>query len=181
MSMKKIVLFIMGILCIIMVTCGYININKCFPKTKEIRTPLGEQAEFQDDVWISVDKKELLTEEESKKIYKKLNDNLQMKRRILRVTLTLKNKSSETKEVILTDLNMESREMSNGISSMPGIGIEGYDSVKQELEPGESRQIMFSFDVLSSMYTKRAWKKIEEQEIWLTYTAYPEKHMLELE
>lgn len=181
MSMKKIILSIIGILCIAAVACGYININKRFPKTKEIRTPLGEQVEFQDDVWIAVDKKELLTEEESKRIYKQLNDKLQMDRRILRVTLTLENKSSEKKETILTDLNMESRGMSNGIYSMPGIGIEGYDSVIQELEAGESRQIMFSFNVLSSDCSKKEWQKIDEKEIWLTYTAYPEKHILELE
>lgn len=179
--MKKIVLSIVGILCIAAVACGYININKRFPKSKEIRTPKGEQVEFQDDIWISVDKKELLTEEESKEIYKKLNDRLAMKRRILRVTLTLENRASETKKIFLSDLNMESRGMSNGISSMPGSGIEGYDTVGQELAAGEKRQIMLSFDVLAKSFSKREWKKIDEKNIWLTYAAYPEKKILELE
>lgn len=183
--MKKIVLSIISIFIIGAVTCAYISINKRFPESKVIRTPKGETMEFQNDVWLSVEKKELLTQKESEELYRKVNDRRQMKRRILRVTFRLENRSSERKEIYLSDLNMEMEGFSNGIFSFPqqaGLeGTEGFDNVGQQLEAGESCQVMYSFDILEDALSKKQWEKLEEQDIWIACTAYPEKRILDLE
>lgn len=97
--MKKIVLLIIGIMISVVVAYGYVNINRCFPESKVIKVPVGEAAELQEGVWVSVEKSELLTEKESKEIYKNLNDRSSMTRRILKVQLIMENRTLEKKRL----------------------------------------------------------------------------------
>lgn len=97
--MKKIVLLIIGIMISVVAAYGYVNINRCFPESKVIKVPVGEAAELQEGVWVSVEKSELLTEKESQEIYKNLNDRSSMTRRILKVQLIIENRTLEKKRL----------------------------------------------------------------------------------
>ncbi len=78
-------------------------------------------------------------------------------------------------------MNMESKGMGNGVSpEYTGI-LGGEETIWVELEPGERKQKIIGYDILSNQINKKEWKEIEERKFYLTFALYPEKKMLELE
>lgn len=178
--MKKLCMIVSALLVITVVASGYRNINRKIPPTKLISTEVGDKIEFQEDIYISVVSSELLSEQETQKNMKDIGKIL-LGVRYLKVELLLENQSKEEKEVIMTDLNMESFGMSNGIS-LEGTKVLSEDgTIRPKVEPMSEKEVTVVYEVLSNSISKREWKHIEDREIWLTFTQYPEKKMLKLE
>lgn len=179
-EMKKICVIVSVLLVITVVASGYKNINRKIPPTKLISTEVGDKIEFQEDIYISVVSSELLSEQETQENMKDIG-NVLLGVRYLKVELLLENQSKEEKEVIMTDLNMESFGMSNGIS-LEGTKVLSEDgTIRPKVEPMSEKEVTVVYEVLSNSITEREWKHIEDREIWLTFTQYPEKKMLQLE
>lgn len=179
-EMKKLCMIVSALLVITVVASGYRNINRKIPPTKLISTEVGDKIEFQEDIYISVVSSELLSEQETQENMKDIG-NVLLGVRYLKVELLLENQSKEEKEVIMTDLNMESLGMSNGIS-LEGTKVLSEDgTIRPKVEPMSEKEVTVVYEVLSNSITEREWKHIEDREIWLTFTQYPEKKMLQLE
>lgn len=179
-EMKKLCMIVSALLVITVVASGYRNINRKIPPTKLISTEVGDKIEFQEDIYISVVSSELLSEQETQENMKDIG-NVLLGVRYLKVELLLENQSKEEKEVIMTDLNMESLGMSNGIS-LEGTKVLSEDgTIRPKVEPMSEKEVTVVYEVLSNSITEREWTHIEDREIWLTFTQYPEKKMLQLE
>ena len=179
--MKKFIFGVIGILLIVITVLGYRNINKLFPENKITKVPMGSQIEYQEDIYISVLEKEVLSKKESEELYEETMYNVPFESRVLKVVLELENRGEEKREVLVSDLNMESKGMGNGVSpEYTGI-LGGEETIRVELEPGERKQKIIGYDILSNQINKKEWKEIEERKFYLTFALYPEKKMLELE
>ena len=179
--MKKFIFGVIGILLIVITVLGYRNINKLFPENKITKVPMGSQIEYQEDIYISVLEKEVLSKKESEDLYEETMYNVPFESRVLKVVLELENRGEEKREVLVSDLNMESKGMGNGVSpEYTGI-LGGEETIRVELEPGERKQKIIGYDILSNQINKKEWKEIEERKFYLTFALYPEKKMLELE
>lgn len=181
--MKKIKYVIGGIvvILIVIVTLGYIRINKMYPPSKLVETDMGKSLEYQDGVMIKVEDAVYLTDEQRDEIYKRIGEEPLCDLKILEVTLTLENISEECKKVNMTDLYVEGVGAANGISNFLVGSLDGeYSGLSQELQPGESRQVTYSYQILSNQFSKKLWNKIEKQKFWLTYSSYPVKTKLNL-
>lgn len=169
------------IVIIIIVTVGYIRINRMYPPSKVVEADMGETLEYQDGVMITVNKAEYLTDEQRNQTYERMGETPLVDLKILDVTLTLENTSAESKKVTMTNLYVEGIGASNGVSKNHIDSSDGkYGSLTQELQAGESRQIILPYEILSNQFSKKLWDKIEEQKFWLTFSSYPEKTKLNL-
>lgn len=180
--MKKFIFGVTGILMIVITVLGYRNINKLFPENKITKVPMGSQIEYQEDIYVSVLGKEVLSKKESEELYEETIYTFPYDgARVLKVVLELENRGEEKREVFLSDLNMESKGMNNGLSPGDTEILGGQESIRVELEPGERRQKIIGFNILANQINKKEWKEIEERKFYLTFALYPEKKMLELE
>ena len=74
--MKKFIFGVIGILLIVITVLGYRNINKLFPENKITKVPMGSQIEYQEDIYISVLEKEVLSKKESEELYEETMYNV---------------------------------------------------------------------------------------------------------
>lgn len=153
--------------------------NKRIPQAVVEEAKIGEQLEFQDGVMISVDSYRFLPDEEQERLIEKMDREPMVGFKMLEVKLSIKNTTAESKKIIMTDLYVEGTGMGNGISKgIIDISGERYSSLLQELQPGESKQICFPYNILKSEVFKSEWEKIEEREFWLVFSSYPVKKKL---
>lgn len=156
--------------------------NRQFPPAVVKTTPMGKQAEFQDGILISAERKEFASEEEKKEVYEADQFQPDFDNEYLKVRVVLENVSEEEKSVPLTDISIEAAGFANGLSDVIVLSGDGQeDHFTQNLEPGEKRQIELWYGVISTMYSKKNWEKVKEDEFYLTYTLYPEKQRLALQ
>lgn len=168
----------MGIAIVMMLMAGYWNINRKVPPAVVEEAKIGEQLEFQDGVIISVDSYRFLPDEEQEQLIEKM-DRAMVGFKMLEVKLTIENMTAESKTIIMTDLYVEGTGMGNGISKgIIDISGERYSSLLQELQPGESKQICFPYNILKNEVFKSEWEKIEERKFWLVFSSYPVKKKL---
>ncbi len=170
---------LVGIAIVMMLMAGYWNINrKVHPAVVE-EAKIGEQLEFQDGVMISVDSYRFLPDEEQERLIEKMDREPMVGFKMLEVKLSIENTTAESKKIIMTDLYVEGTGMGNGISKgIIDISGERYSSLLQELQPGESRQICFPYNILPNQISEKEWGKIEERGFWLVFSSYPIKKKL---
>lgn len=180
---KKIILAAAAIVVVVAaVAIGYVNINRKFPASAQKTAALGKELEFQQGVFISVDKKKFLSQKERAQIYKAGGEQFLMDSKFMDVTITFENKTQERKKFPVTDLNLE---CVGSAFAIPMMAIQdpdrNYGSLQVTLKPGESKQLVYPFEIMSNHFTKRQWKNIESRKFWLSYSAYPKKTILYLE
>lgn len=168
-----------GIILLVLLAAGYRNINRKIPPAVLNEARIGEQLEFQDGVMISVVSYRFLSDQEQEQLVAKMDREPMVGFKILEVKLTIENTTAENKKIIMTDLYVEGIGMGNGISKgIIDVSGDCYSSLQQELQPGESRQICFPYDILKNEIFEREWERIEEREFWLVFSSYPVKNKL---
>lgn len=179
---KKIILAAAVIVIVAAVAAGYVNINRKLPASAKRTAALGKELEFQQGVFISVDNKKFLSQKERDQIYKNAGEQSLMDSKFMDVTITLENKTRESKKFSVTDLNLECVGSAFAIPMMAAEDQDrNYGPLQVTLKPGESKQLVYPFEIMSNHFTKRQWKNIESRKFWLTYSAYPKKTILYLE
>lgn len=182
MKKRRIIISVVAIIVIIAIACGYSSINHQFPQSKVMKTKMGEEQEFQKGVTIRVDKRAILSDKAADEIFKKVGFKPDFDIKVMEVTVTLDNKSQKNETLHMSDMYLESTGASNGLSkSISDVSDGYYAGLTQELKPGESRQIILPYEILSNQFSKSQWKKIKERDFRLTYSAYPVKRELELQ
>lgn len=179
---KKIILWVAVGIVLVGTAFGYHKVNAEYPRAVTKEASLGETLEYQEGVLISVDKAELLSEEETKQILDDVEIDPIADSRILNITVTLNNTTQEKQELFMTDLNLITSGMANGIAKdISDSYSDSYGRLKQVLSPGEIRRVTYPYEVLSLWFTKKDWKQIEEREFWLSLSEYPVKTILRLD
>lgn len=158
--------------------CGFQRINASYPPAEEIEVPLGETAEFQKGVLITVRAGRILPGEEKTDAVDLISGPITAM--ILKADITLENTTDQIQEVELYNLNAETLGGSNGMHDAVVEGGDTNEIAFHRLQPGEVRKITIRYQILSNQFTKKDWKKIEERKFCLTYALYPEKRMLML-
>lgn len=175
--MKKVIL-IMMLLIAVAFWGRYTQINQQYPKTQELKTLIGEQVEFQDDVMISVLKHRIWDDKEANDFYDENEEEQIYETKILEVVIELKNKSAIEKEIHLYNLYLESMGFKNGVMNIQVISSDIRDRAVQKLQPNEVRTIEMLYEILLYQFPKSDWDKLEAYDMWLTFALYPEKKML---
>lgn len=158
---------------------GSYKINKTYPQRGETTAEKGNSLEFQDGVQISVKDSRMLPEEERKQVNQKAEAYAEYSDQIMEVTVQLDNQTEETKEVSLENVYLETAGMANGTSSFYNEAA-GYGALNQSLEPGESKEVTYIYNLSKEWFQKREWKKIDSRQFWLTFSSYPEMTVLYL-
>lgn len=181
--MKKIIILLVTVGIVLVATAfGYHNVNAEYPRAVIKEAAPGETLEYQEGVLISADKIEILSEEETNKILDAADIEPIADSRIFNFTVTLTNTTQETQELSMTDLNLITSGMANGIAkSIIDSSDDFYGQLTQVLSPGETKQVTYPSLMSSLWFAKKDWKQIEEQEFWLSFSEYPVKTILRLE
>ena len=154
---------------------GYQNINSKFPAQKEERYAMDEWVEYEKDIQIRVDKAEMLTSEESNEQRKGITLSGETDARCVEITLTVKNDSREEKTV---DMIMY-LQWSGGAQGA-NVMREGYASGQESFLAGETRQLIYIYDLPDTFFKKTTWKHIEQLDFELLYSVYPTERTVEL-
>lgn len=179
---KKIILLAVAGIVLVATAFGYHKVNAEYPRAIIKEASFGETLEYQKDILISVDKAEILSKEETNKILSDIDIEPISDSRIINVTVTLNNTTQETQEFFMTDLNLITSGMANGIAKeISDSYSDSYGRLKQVLSPGEIRQVTYPYEILSLWFTKKDWEQIEEREFWLSFSEYPVKTILRLD
>lgn len=181
MNKKTITLLVWsGLLLVVLigfVLFGYKNINSKFPVQKAEMYAMEEWVEYEKDIQIRVDKAEMLTSNELKK---QREERIQIAGetdvRCVEITLTVKNDSSEEKTV---DMIMYLQWL--GGAQGADIMREGYSSGQETFSPGETRQLVYVFDLTDRFFKKTTWKNIDQLDFQLLYSVYPIERTVELD
>lgn len=178
---KKIILLIVVGIILGGTAFGYHNINEKYPQAIVKEAVPGETLEYQKGVLISIDKAEILSEEETDKIISDSNIEPIADSRIINVTIVLENTTQETQELSMTDINLVTDGMANGISKdIADLDSDFYGRLKQVLSPGEIKKVTYPYEMLSSWFNENDWNHIEAREFWLSFSQYPVKTILRL-
>lgn len=154
---------------------GYQNINSKFPAQKEERYAMDEWVEYEKDIQIRVDKAEMLTSEESKAQREGRLAIGEKDARCVEITLTVKNDSREEKTV---DMIMY-LQWSGGAQGAD-VMREGYSSGQESFLAGETRQLIYIYDLPDIFFKKTTWNHIEQLDFELLYSVYPTERTVEL-
>lgn len=167
------------VLVMVLTTAGYWNINRKIPPAVVEGAKIGEQLEFQDGVMISVDSYRFLTEKEQEQLYEEVGYETIYESKLLEVNLVLENTTTETKQIVMSDMYVEGIGISNGIPKNITDSSGGrYSSNLQELQPGEKKQLCYPYVILHNQVSKKEWRHVTEREFWLTFSSYPVKKKL---
>lgn len=163
---------------------GYKRINTMFPAREIKEIELGEQTEYQEGILISVESAKWLEGAEKEEIYE-LADQISMRPidevGIVEVSVVLENQTEQIKEAVMTDLYLESTGVGNGVVlELTEMMPERYGSLRQELEPGERKEVVYPYVIWASWFPKSEWENIQDREFWLTFSSYPVKTRLYL-
>lgn len=179
MKKKTITLLVWsGLLLVVLigfVLFGYKNINSKFPAQKAERYAMEEWVEYEKDIQIRVDKAEMLTSKESKEQREGLIAG-ETDARCVEITLTVKNDSNEEKTVDMS-MYLQWPGGAQGADIMRG----GYSSGQETFLAGETRQLVYVFDLLDIFYKKSTWENIEQLDYELLYSVYPIERTVELD
>lgn len=179
---KKIILLAIAGIVIVATALGYHKVNAEHPRAVIKEAAPGETLEYQKGVLISVDKAEVLSKEETNKSLSDIDIEPIADSRIINVTIVLTNTTQETQELDMTELNLVTSGMANGIAKhISDFDDDSYGRLKQVLTPGETRKVTYPYEMLSLWFTKKDWEQIEEREFWLSFSQYPVKTILRLE
>lgn len=160
---------------------GYIKVNREFPRAKEIMTPLGEQTEYQEEVFLSVLEKRIWTAKETEQFFQKYDEELTNPVKMLEVTMELENISKQEKQITLHELNLEMLGFHTVIINVEVLSSDKDDKLVQNLKSQEKRRIRVLYQMVLYPFAKTDWDKFEEKDMWLTYRLYPNKRMLSLQ
>ena len=58
---------------------------------------------------------------------------------------------------------------------------EGYSSGQETFSPGETRQLVYVFDLTDRFFKKTTWKNIDQLDFQLLYSVYPIERTVELD
>ena len=178
---KKIILLIVVGIILGGTAFGYHNINEKYPHAIVKEAEPGETLEYQKGVLISIDNAEILSEEKTNKIISDSNIEPIADSRMINVTIVLENTTQETQELSMTDINLVTDGMANGISkNMADSDSDFYGRLKQVLSPGEIKKVTYPYEMLSSWFNENDWNHIEEREFWLSFSQYPVQTILRL-
>lgn len=179
---KKIILLAVAGIVLVATAFGYHKVNAEYPRAIIKEASFGETLEYQEDILISVDKAEILSQEETNKILSDIDIEPISDSRIINVTITLTNSTEKTQELDMTDLNLVTSGIANGSAKhISDFDEDSYGRLKQVLSPGETRKVTYPYEMLSLWFTKKDWEQIEEREFWLSFSEYPVKTILRLE
>lgn len=185
--MKKKWIWTTGILLLVVgiITAGYVRINHQFPRSSEKKIKMGEFVEFQEGIYLKIDRVDLLTDQEREELYNKTEETPICESKIWNVHFILENRTNEDKNYEMTSLNLETQGGSTGISALflsilkaeDGESLQGHGIIK----PGERKEVICPYVLLSDYFTKEQWNDIENREKWITFASYPEKVMMQFE
>ncbi len=163
-------------------TAGYLRINRKYPAPSVERIKAGQEAEYQDGVFLTVTGWEILSEEERKALYEKIGEEPFEGAELRKVSVTLENRTDETTMCDLTSLNLETFGNSASINSLLGSAAMGeLWTAMPELKPGQKLETAYLFEILEYKFTDRQWEEIDSREFWMTFSSYPVKTILELQ
>lgn len=105
---------------------------------------MGEFVEFQEGIYLKIDRVDLLTDQEIEELYNKTEETPLCKSKIWNVHFILENRTNEDKNYEMTSLNLETQGGSSGISALffsilkteDGENLQGHGSIK----PGERKK-----------------------------------------
>lgn len=176
---KRYVLIPAAVLYAAAVTVGYQKVNDDYPAVKFISAEPGEPLEYQEGVMISLKEARFLTEDESKAYYELIGDEVSWERRAIEVKVELENQTDEVLTVDMTSMYLETEGASNAFAFGVSGASEGYyGSAREELQPGETKQLVYPYSMASIWFSKSDWEEIGSREFYLTISSYPEKKML---
>lgn len=179
--MKKKICFVLTIALVAVAIMGYIKVNREFPRAKEIMTPVGECAEYQEEVFLSVLEKRIWTAQETEQFFEKYDEEITNPVKMLEVTMELENISKQEKQITLHELNLEMVGFHSVIINMEVLSSDTDDKLVQNLQPQEKRRIRALYQIVLYPFAKTDWDKLVEKDMWLTYRLYPNKRMLSLQ
>ena len=167
------------------ITVGYVRINRQFPRSVEKKIEMGKFVEFQEGIYLKIDRVDLLRNQDRDALYKKAEETPLCESKIWNVHFILENRTNENKKYEMTSLNLETKGGSSGISALffsvlkeeVGESLQGHGIMKS----GERKEVICPYELLSNYFTKKQWNDIESREKWITFASYPEKVMMQLE
>ena len=160
---------------------GYQKVNADYPAVELVSAEPGEQLECQDGVMISLQSARILTDDEAEEYHEMMGDEMPWERITIEVEVKLENQTNEEKEVDMALMYLETKGTSNGFALGADRASEGrYGATREELQPGETKKLVYPYDMSSIWFTKKEWKEIKSREFYLTISSYPEKKMLKL-
>ena len=122
-----------------------------------------------------------MTDEEAEEYHEMMGDEMPWERITIEVEVELENQTNEEKEVDMALMYLETKGTSNGFALGADRASEGrYGATREELQPGETKKLVYPYDMSSIWFTKKEWKEIKSREFYLTISSYPEKKMLKL-
>lgn len=176
---------IAGIVLLVIAACviyGYLRINKEYPQRIFQTIKQGEFTEFQDGVYIRIDRSEMVGQQEYEEACERIGESAVGKSKVWKVYFTLENRTDEVKTCEMTTLNMEAPGLTSGIAARWVDGFEEeWSPALQELQPGESKHIWYPFEFSSLYFPEDMWENMEDETYWITFSSYPVKNKMMLD
>ena len=186
--MKKKKLMVIGLIIAFAVffLYRYRSLNMQFPNPELREAYIGEVMEFE-DVTFELEKVEILDGKDMNAIDpdiviatdpsgKPFPDE---KIRVVLNYIQIKNIGNKQKLVDFSRINAESGAWGNGINGEIFMALNPGVSVQKEIiKPGEVRNVVIPFSMLSTMFKERDWEGIDERVFSTVLNLYPEKIVL---
>lgn len=175
---KKLAMVVVAVLGLLVFFQRYMQINQQYPRTEEVKIPIGEEVEFKDDVMLSVLEHRIWDDKEANDFYAENEEEQIYETKIVEVVVEVENKSPIEEEIHLYNLYLETLGFKNGVMNIQVLSSDIRDRAVQKLQPNEVRTIEMLYEILLYRFPKSDWDKLEDYDMWLTFALYPEKKML---
>lgn len=176
--MKKMVTGLIVLVFGVLFFIGYRNVNQKYLESTKVTAQMGEKQPFSTGGEICVKK----LERRDKKIEQEQHNSdmeLPFDYRTYLVYCEVSNGSSEEQALDLTNCYIETMGWANGIN-MENFFVFNPDlnSMSIQLKPGESREVILPYQILSNGFQKKEWEQINTRKFMLTYSEYPVKYSI---
>lgn len=186
MKKKKIIVIVLTIVFAAFFLYRYRSLNMQFPNPKLREAYIGEAMEFE-EITFELEKVEMLDGKgvnalDSDIVIATDPSGKPFPDEEIRVVLNyiqIKNCGNKQKAVDFSRINAESGAWGNGINGEifmalnPGVSVQ-----KEVIKPGEVRNVVIPFSMLSTMFKEKDWESIDERVFSTVLNLYPEKIVL---
>lgn len=186
MKKKKIMVIIFILVFAVVFLYRYRSINQQFPNPELREAYIGEVMELE-DVTFQLEKVEMLDGKGLHALDPDIviatdpsgNPFPDEKIRVVLNYIQIKNIGNQQKAVDFSRIKAESGAWGNGINGEifmalnPGISVQ-----KEIIRPGEVRNVVIPFSMLSTMFKEKDWARIDERVFSTVLSLYPEKIVL---
>lgn len=153
-----------------------IQVNKKYPKAKQIFIPKMQKYEDKNRIQYKITKSEIMNYNECKKKYGELVDVADDEEtKIFFITMEIKNSSNRRQTLEISNFYLENKNNCNGIPMDSFYDLNKEVKLNCELAAGQKVTVLIPYDYPKSTFLEKAWDKMNWEDYKVVIKHYPEK------